>query len=265
MRANLDLTGRLNALEHRVALATASAAAAGRTLTGALHDLRQPLLSLRMTAQRLARDPAAAHEAASLEASLAYMENLAETTLAASVGGGAPAHVDGAAGPETFSAQLLLDALERMFAADARAKGLRFACAPSRRRITAQPTALLRILSNFAANAVKYTRSGKILIGCRRRGGRVWICVVDTGPGLAADEIERMMRPGERGPAAASGEDGLGIGLAVAARLASEHDYALEVRSRPGRGSCFAVGVPAAGADASDRRPCGAAVAHGGE
>lgn len=132
-----------------------------------------------------------------------------------------------------------------MVSRDARDKGLRFTRAASTSKVRAEPIVLIRILSNLVANAVKYTRSGAVLIGCRRRGDRVWFCVLDTGPGMSAAGLARVMRPHERGAEAGDAE-GLGLGLAIAARLASERGYLLETRSAPGRGSAFAVAVPIA-------------------
>jgi signal transduction histidine kinase len=246
MRANLDMVDRINALERRQALAESAAAARGRTLTSAFHDMRQPLLSLRLAVQRLAEEPAAAGDAAQLEASLSYLEELAETLLAESLArdpaGGKEGGQENKSSVETFDAQLVLDALEQMFARDARHKGLRFVCVGTKAALRAQPIVLLRILSNLTANAVKHTTDGGVVIGCRKRGERVWLCVYDTGRGLSPEKRERAPEPSRRH--AAKGEaGGFGLGLSIVARLAAEHGFLIESRSAPGVGTSFAVGV----------------------
>ncbi len=47
---------------------------------------------------------------------------------------------------------------------------------------------LRRVLQNFVSNAIKYTRHGRVLMGCRRRAGTLRIEVHDTGPGIAEDQ-----------------------------------------------------------------------------
>jgi signal transduction histidine kinase len=236
MRANMDLIDRINALEQRCALAQASAQASGRILSSAFHDMRQPLLSLRLAVQRLTREPAVAQDAARLEASLRHLETLADAVLVESLGiEDAPEESPSKAERETFRAQLVLDALAQMFARDAEEKGLRFRCVASQAALYVEPMVVIRILSNLVANAVKYTNRGGVMVGCRRRGGLSWLCVYDTGPGLATDTFERVMM----GP--------LDCGLAIAERLAAEHGLVLEMRSSPGKGTVFSLGVRTAG------------------
>jgi signal transduction histidine kinase len=261
MRMRMDLVDRINALEQRCALAAGAAEASGRARAAAFHDMRQPLLSLRFAVQRLAREPAVARDAAQLEASLAYLENLADALLAEELGladrAQAGARSGGAGedavpspgapeGPgERFPAQIVLDALEQMFARDAREKGLRFACVKSSATLAASPLALVRILSNLVANAVKHTKVGGVALGCRRKAGKIWLCVYDTGPGLGPEQQERVA-PTETQAARSDESPGGGMGLSIVRRLASEHGLLIEMRSTPGKGSAFAIAVPCA-------------------
>jgi signal transduction histidine kinase len=257
MHANMDLIHRMNALEQRHALAEAAAEASGRTLASAFHDMRQPLLSLRLAVQRLSREPAAARDAQQLEASLAYLETLADTLLTEEHGleraqsdrtpSGAPGAEGAAAGDvvESFQAQLVLDALEQMFARDAREKGLRFACVRTSATLSAPPLALVRILSNLVANAVRNTKKGGVALGCRRRAGRIWLCVYDTGPGLTPEQHDRVVQV-EADVVQNQEGRAKGLGLSIVRRLAGEHDLQIEIRTAPGKGSAFAVAVPPA-------------------
>jgi signal transduction histidine kinase len=258
MRANLDLIGRIDALEQRHTLAASAAVAHDETLASALHDMRQPILSLRLAVQRLANEPGAAPDAAQLETSLSYLEDLADTLLDRAPPGAqfhdaaedaspkarGPDSGARAPGVETFDAQLVLDALDQMFARKARAKGLRFACLPSKYRLIGEPLVIIRMLSNFVSNAVSNAETGGIVVGCRRRAGRIWLCVFDTGPGLPPEQTARIFAPAAR---AAMHTDGArGLGLSIVGRLAREHGLLIEARSVPGRGSALGVGVLAA-------------------
>jgi signal transduction histidine kinase len=107
-------------------------------------------------------------------------------------------------------------------------------------------TATLRILANLVANAVKYTRAGKVLIGCRRRGkDALGIVVADTGPGMSQAELDVALEPYGRG-AAGRRTEGAGLGLAITARLAADSGYRFTARAEAGRGSLFEIVVPLA-------------------
>lgn len=146
---------------------------------------------------------------------------------------------------EDFPVSVVLENVSQMFEAEAREKGLGFRSIHSSQRVGADPIVLMRIVSNLGSNAVKYTGTGSVVLGCRHEGSRVRIEVHDTGPGMSPDEIDRVLKPYEKGEAG-----GTGLGLAVAARLSREQGFAFDVTSTPGRGSAFSVSVPRATADA---------------
>jgi signal transduction histidine kinase len=249
MRANMALVERINALEARHALAAAN----GMALTSAYHDMRQPLLALRLAVQRVSRHPEAEPDVAQLEGSVAYLEKLADSLLQESqtqaTGSNSP--IEGAqeaSGAEAFDAHIVLDALGQMFRQEAAMKGLALRIVSSSVRLRAPPTVVIRILSNFVSNAVRCTARGGVLVGCRRQDRQIWLCVVDTGSGLDEDELKRVLLPGERGAQEGEGATGYGLGLAIAKRLAHENDFDFRATSRPGKGSCFAIRVGVAGA-----------------
>jgi CheY-like chemotaxis protein len=112
---------------------------------------------------------------------------------------------------------------------------------------------LRRVLQNLVSNALRYTRAGGVLVGCRRRGGAVELCVWDTGPGIPEsqqraifDEFRRLDRPSPWG------EQGLGLGLSICDRIARLLGMELGLSSRPGHGSLFRVRVPLGSAAAPD-------------
>jgi Na+/proline symporter/signal transduction histidine kinase/CheY-like chemotaxis protein len=105
------------------------------------------------------------------------------------------------------------------------------------------PNYLRRILQNFLSNAVKYTSSGKILIGCRRRGSEIEICVYDNGPGISETHQKRIFEDFYRIKNDAQIE-GAGLGLGVALRFADLLGHRIRVCSEDDRGSMFSLFVP---------------------
>jgi PAS domain S-box-containing protein len=111
------------------------------------------------------------------------------------------------------------------------------------------PVRLAQVLSNLLNNAAKYTEEGgEISLRAEREDGRAVVTVRDTGVGIAPEAIARlfsMFSREERTSARAQG--GLGIGLALARRLAEMHGGTLDAHSEgPGEGSTFTLRLPAA-------------------
>jgi CheY-like chemotaxis protein len=104
-----------------------------------------------------------------------------------------------------------------------------------------------RILRNLVSNAVRYTERGRILVGCRRREHAIALQVWDTGVGIPTDEQARVFEEYYQvGNPERDQTKGLGLGLAIVRRLAELLGCELELRSEPGRGSCFEFTLPLA-------------------
>jgi len=140
----------------------------------------------------------------------------------------------------------VLEPLASEFRALAADRGLDFRYVPSSLWIDTDPQLLRRVLQNFLANAVRYTVSGCVLLGVRREGGDVRIEVHDTGPGIAREQQELIFEEFRRGGDAPG--QGLGLGLAIADRIAGLLHAPLILRSETGLGTMFAVTVPTASA-----------------
>jgi two-component system, sensor histidine kinase len=111
--------------------------------------------------------------------------------------------------------------------------------------VTTDPLLLERILRHFLENALRFTPSGQILLGCRHRGRRLAIEVIDTGLGIPDSERDAIFDDFyQLGNAARDRALGLGVGLAVVRRLAQLLGAELELTSEPGRGSRFAILLP---------------------
>jgi two-component system, sensor histidine kinase len=144
-----------------------------------------------------------------------------------------------------FPLALVFERLEREFSPLASAKGLRFDVVPTRAWVESDPVLLERIVANLASNAVRYTMRGGVIIGARRRSGRLLLEVWDSGVGIPAMETERIFEefyqigcPGHA--------KGMGLGLAIIRRLATLLEHPVHVGSEPGKGSRFSVEVPRA-------------------
>ncbi len=102
-----------------------------------------------------------------------------------------------------------------------------------------------QILNNLVGNAVKYTVRGRVEIRLRPAGpGRVAFDVVDTGPGLTAEELTTAFEPFRRVARTGAGVPGAGLGLSLSVRLARLMKGDLLADSTPGVGSRFTLELP---------------------
>ena len=129
----------------------------------------------------------------------------------------------------------------------AQAKGLALRLNAQPLVVASDPVQVERILTNLAANAVRYTDRGGVLISARRRGEEAVIRVIDTGIGIAPErqaevfrEFVQLHNP-ER-----DRNQGLGLGLAIVRRLTDLLGAPLQMRSRPGHGTAFTLRLPLA-------------------
>jgi len=239
-------TGLEQKIEERTRQLDLANRAKSRFLAAASHDLRQPVHALGLYVAQF-RDATTGEERRRLqekiEASSTAVAELIEALLDIS-------KLDaGTVQPQSaeFALQLVFNRLEASFSVAAQSKGLRFRIRPSRLRIQTDPMLLERILLNLAANAVRYTQEGGVLIAGRRRAGKARIEVWDTGIGIAADQQAHIFEEFYR--AHAAGPDhgkGLGLGLAIVERLVGLMGINFTFRSVAGRGSVFVLEVPLA-------------------
>ena len=152
----------------------------------------------------------------------------------------------------------LLGRIETTFAAAAREKGLSLRVVPSSTWVRTDAILLERILLNLVSNAIRYTSRGGIIVGCRHRGDRVRLEVWDSGIGLAEDQRRSIFGEFYQVGAPAPGQRaGLGLGLSIVDGLCRLLDHPIDLTSRPGAGSRFAVSVPRASARQAPVEPAG--------
>ena len=103
-----------------------------------------------------------------------------------------------------------------------------------------------RVIENLIGNALKYTPQGSpISVRLRREDAMTVMEVMDRGPGVPAEERERIFGTFARGTTS-TGTDGLGLGLALVSQAARWHGGVADVRQRDGGGCIFRVQIPAA-------------------
>ena len=123
---------------------------------------------------------------------------------------------------------------------------------------------LRQLLGHLTSNAVKFTDRGGVLVSIRlgERDGAaasLRVDVTDTGPGLAPDDIQRVLQPFEQGDRFDTrAHDGAGLGLALATRLAARLGGSLDIDSAPGEGSEFSVTLPVVVSDEALPEPAAA-------
>lgn len=229
--------------------------AKSRFIAAASHDLRQPLHALGLFVDRLHGRVKAAERSRIVEqidAAVAAMDELFNELLDISkldAGVLTPTISD-------FPIAHLLKRTESTFAATARKKGLSLQIVPNSAWVRSDSILLERILLNLVSNAVRYTASGGIVVGCRRRGGQLRIEVWDSGPGIPREQHQNIFAEFHQlGGLQHERRSGLGLGLAIVDRLCRLLDHQIELTSVLGNGSRFSVIVPLVAAQASTAEP----------
>jgi CheY-like chemotaxis protein len=116
---------------------------------------------------------------------------------------------------------------------------------PIEASVYTDPVLAGRILRNLVENAIRYTETGGVLIGARRRGEAVRVEVWDTGVGIRDDVKSKIFEEFfQIGNSERDRRKGLGLGLAIVQRLARLLEHPLQLHSRPGRGSVFTLDLP---------------------
>ncbi|NVK19693.1 MAG: type IV pili methyl-accepting chemotaxis transducer N-terminal domain-containing protein [Methylocystaceae bacterium] len=144
--------------------------------------------------------------------------------------------------PTTFALQPLFDQLTQEYRAIAQQKGLAFIMVPTRLNVTTDPLLLERILRNILSNAVRYTKEGRILMGCRRKGGHIAIDILDTGLGIPQDSMENIFTEfSQLDDPERDRSEGIGLGLAIVKRLCKLLNLDVHCQSNVDKGSRFTI------------------------
>ena len=219
-----------------------------RFLAAASHDLLQPMNAARLFVSILRQQQEPDGEQARLvmriDRSLTAAEELLTALLDISKLDSGVYKPE----PEVIAVPELFEQLRRRFKPLAANHDLNLRVRAADFRIFSDRNLLYRIIQNFLANAIRYTETGGVLLGCQLRGDTLKISVWDTGVGIAKAEETAIFQEFHRLDYAQRLDDkGLGLGLAICERIARMLGHKMTLHSREGHGSCFSVVVPLAG------------------
>jgi signal transduction histidine kinase len=216
-----------------------------RFLAAVGHDILQPLNAARLYCasliEQVGRD-APGEAAANIESSLESVETILGAVLDIS-------RLDaGAMKPTatTFRLDKMLSRIGTDFQPMAAEKDLELVIVPSSLTVETDRNLLRRLIQNLVSNAIKYTRSGRILVGVRRRGEFAELQVFDTGIGIPADKLNTVFREFTRLDEGMREAEGLGLGLSIVDRIARVLRLEIQIDSGRGKGTRFSVILPAA-------------------
>ena len=247
---NLTLGNRLHDLEEQYRLAIELAQTKDVELKNTVHDIRQPLHALRLNVEKI-RTSAGFEDADTkdLDTTFTYLENLIAGHLKDSVAHKPLVGADVLRRDDTvLTLSNILNSIHDMFERDASAKGLSFRFIDTGHNTDVEPIVLMRIVSNIVANAIKYTASGKVLMGVRSVKDKLRIEIHDTGPGLTIEEFEQAKTRSVRlGDKIKNPVEGSGLGLHIANELAETHGLNISILPNRQTGTSVAITVPKMG------------------
>jgi len=245
IRARFENQALMARLEAEMSVAQQAVIAKSRFLAAASHDLRQPLHALGLFIGALrSRETDAQGRAIieDMETSSAALNGLFNSLLDVS-------RLDAEIidfNPSHFPASELFDGLRAQFVQQAQEKGIELVVLDSACVLYSDAILLERVLRNLVSNAVQYTESGTVTLGCAAApNGARTVTLTDTGPGIPDEaredvfsEYYQLNNP-ER-----DRSKGLGLGLAIVRRLCHLMDLPLAMDSVEGQGTVFRVEVP---------------------
>ncbi|MGR3714067.1 MAG: PAS-domain containing protein [Shimia sp.] len=239
------VTERTLELEAALSEAERANASKSRFVAAASHDLLQPLSAAKLYMASLDSDLTDTDQRqrlAKASSALQSVEHILGALLDISRldSGRTAVHVT------DIPLGVMLQQLHDEMAPLATEKGLQFTLVPCATHVASDATYLRRILQNLMSNALRYTETGRVLIGVRHKGDRLSVQIHDTGPGIPLEQQDKVFDEFHRVDAAASPAEGLGLGLAIVDRACRLLDHPLTMRSRPGTGTRFSVGLPLA-------------------
>jgi Na+/proline symporter/CheY-like chemotaxis protein len=211
-----------------------------RFLAAAGHDILQPLNAARLYSASLSEKSANSENesiAGKIESSLDSVETILGAVLDIS-------RLDtGAMKPNatTFPLGALLKQIETDFMPLARKKGLSLKVVQTSVHIRTDRNLLQRLIQNLVSNAIKYTRTGGVVVGVRRRGVGIDIQVADSGIGIAQDKSKTVFREFTRLEEGVREAEGLGLGLSIVDRIAKVLKIPLKLRSTVNRGTLISL------------------------
>jgi len=256
----LDLTERRQAEAERAARKSAEAANIAKStfLANMSHELRSPLNTLLGFARLMERQPALPYETKEdLAIILRSGEHL--RTLINQVLDLAKIEAGRMVLNETdFDLHAMIDELEDMFAFKAQDQGLtlRFEQDNVPHFVRSDPLKLRQVLINLLGNALKFTRQGGVTMCitflAESAGVRLHFEVIDTGPGIAAEELKDLFNPFMQTSSGRQTQEGTGLGLTISRNFVRLMGGEMRIDSQPGQGTTVSFALPLQVVDAQE-------------
>ena len=242
--ANETLEGRVEErtreLEQAKLFADQANASKTRFLAAAGHDILQPLNAARLysaTLMERAVDQKNGELADNINRSLGSVEEILGSILAISRLDTANPEIN----PTSFPLRNITEQLQLEFEPIAESEGLDLRFVHSSLWVRSDRALLRRMLQNLISNALKFTQSGAVLVGIRRRGNSMTLEVLDTGIGINPDEKDNIFAEFTRLNTMPDQVPGLGLGLSIVDRISNMLDHKVELESIPGSGTHFKI------------------------
>ncbi|WP_041713663.1 PAS domain-containing hybrid sensor histidine kinase/response regulator [Paraglaciecola sp. T6c] len=211
-------------------------------LAAAGHDLMQPFNAASLFAAML-KQKSPPGEMAEMSSNLVDSLSNAESLLSMLLdmtrleSGALTPHV------QTFPLDSILRPMLNEFSVLAEQKKLRVTYVRANLCVISDPKLLRRIIQNLLSNAIRYTDSGRILLGVKRQNGQARICVMDTGAGIAEDKQQEIFLEFHQLDSNPSAQ-GLGLGLTIVERISALLNHPVTLHSTLGKGTSFDIAVP---------------------
>lgn len=216
-------------------------AALGQLTAGLAHELRNPLGTIRASAEMLGKRVAGSDDiAAELTSYIAGEVDRANTLVGRFLDFARPLSLRKSAVDVNALADRAVEALVREKAE--RTGRIHKNLDPTVKIVQADADLLERVLVNLIVNALEASpEEATVTVKTRQTAEAVEITVLDRGQGVEIEHREQIFNPFFTTKAT-----GVGLGLAISARIVGEHGGAIRVDSEPGRGAAFTVSLPAA-------------------
>lgn len=230
--ANIALSGAKKEAENANESKTKFLAAAG-------HDLMQPFNAASLFASLLEQK---ANTAELSELSLNLVQSLsnAEELLTMLLDMTKLESGKLVAQKQAFKLDEILTPLVNEFAMIATKKGLTLDYVSTQLVVISDKKLLRRVIQNLISNAIRYTEQGRVLVGIKRENGQPKLCVLDTGPGIAAENQHLIFQEFSQLQSEHSAH-GLGLGLTIVDKISGLLDHQVKLTSEVNKGTCFSI------------------------
>jgi two-component system osmolarity sensor histidine kinase EnvZ len=206
-------------------------------LAGISHDLRTPLARMRLAVEMLP-DSSDQKTVERLRRDIEDMNTLIGEflTLSRDLQQEAPD-------------EIVLETMLTEMAEEQNAQGAQVAChAQPGLTVRAGPLALHRVLQNLLGNALRYSEGKPVEIESEHKGQQVLISILDRGPGIPPQELEKVFRPFYRVESSRNANTGgSGLGLAIVQQLCTANGWQVALRAREGGGTVAELSLPLSG------------------